>query len=323
MKKKYLLIGGAGFIGSHCLDRLILDESNHITIFDNFCTGRKWHIQPYHDHPRVDIINGDIKNLDTLKSIMQGHDIVYHFAANADISKAASYPAVDFWEGTYLTNNVLETMRMANVKRIVYMSGSGVYGDRGNKAVVEDSLPELPISPYGASKLASEALISSYVHMFNREALIFRFANVIGPRQTHGVAYDFIRSLLKNPDELVILGDGTQTKSYLYIDDVIDAITGFEDKERNSLDIFNVATQEYLTVTDIAQMVAHSLGLKDIKFKYTGGKRGWKGDIPVVYFDSRKLRGQGWSNKYTSTQAMQKSIDSLIEDARKGKFCEN
>jgi len=319
--KKYLLVGGAGFIGSHNLERLILNDSNIITVFDNFFTGREWHLEQYRDHPRVKIVRGDVKDLKHLKTVMKGHDAVYHFAANADISKAVSEPSIDFWEGTYLTHNVLEAMRMTGASRIIYTSGSGVYGDTGDRPVVEDSLSMLPTSPYGASKLASEAMISAYVHMFDMEALIFRFANVVGPHQTHGVAYDFVRRLLQNPKELTILGDGTQTKSYLYIDDVIDAITRFQDRKGKKLvDVFNVATEDYITVTEIAHMVVQSLGLNDVKFNYTGGKRGWKGDIPIVYFDSTKLRETGWRNQYTSKQAMQKAIDSLIKDARDGKF---
>lgn len=320
MVKKYLLLGGAGFIGSHCLERLVADNTNKVTIFDNFCTGRNWHIDDYRNHPNVTIVKGDIKDIENLMVVMKGHDIVYHFAANADISKAVSEPAIDFWEGTYLTNNVLEAMRITGVNNIIYTSGSGVYGDAGAKHVVENYSPIIPISPYGASKLASESLISAYVHMFGMQALIFRLANVVGPRQTHGVVYDFILNLLKYPKEFRILGDGTQTKSYLYIDDVIDAITGFEKKKVGSFNVFNVATQDYLTVSEIAQMVVKSLGLNNVKFKYTGGKRGWKGDIPVVYFDTSKLRAEGWSNKYTSKQAMQKAIDSMIDDARKGRF---
>lgn len=320
MTRKYLLVGGAGFIGSHCLKRLVAHESNVITVFDNFCTGREWHIKKYKDHPRVTIVRGDAKDSNLLKKIMKGYDTVYHFAANADISKAVSEPSIDFWEGTYLTNNVLEAMRLNGVRRLIYMSGSGVYGDTGNKPVVENNISMLPISPYGSSKLASEALVSAYVHMFDMEALIFRFANVVGPCQTHGVAYDFIRSLLRNPKELTILGDGTQTKSYIHVDDIINAITHFEKIKQKKLDVFNVATEDYLTVTEIAQMVVETLGLKNVSFIYTGGKRGWKGDIPVVFFDSSKIRATGWENRYTSRQAMQLAIDSLIEDARNGNF---
>ena len=320
MDKKYFLVGGAGFIGSHCLARLAGDEANTVTVYDNLKTGRQWHLDAYRDEARVRFVRGDVKDLEQLKDAMKGHDTVYHLAANADIAKAVSEPAADFWEGTYLTQNILEAMRLTGASRIVYTSGSGVYGDLGEEPVVEDRLTMLPTSPYGASKLASEGLISAYVHMFDISGLILRFANVIGPHQTHGVAYDFVRRLLADPGQLAIMGDGTQTKSYLHVDDVVNAVTGMGEKGAGQLDVFNVATEDYLTVTEIAEMVVASLGLEGVEFKYSGGKRGWKGDVPVVRFDSGKLRATGWCNRYTSREAMQAAIDSLIDDARGGKF---
>lgn len=320
MSKKILLVGGAGFIGSHCLDRLIVDESNIVTVLDNFKTGREWHIDRYRNHPRVTIIRGDVKDLDMLSKAMRGQSTVYHLAANADISSASSEPSVDFWEGSYLTQNVLEAMRLCGATRIVYTSGSGVYGDNGFEPVSEKTVLSLPISPYGASKLASEAMISAYVHLFAFEAIIFRLANVVGPRQTHGVAYDFVLRLLEDPRELLIYGDGTQTKSYLYIDDVIDAIVRCDGKAFNGIEVFNVSPEDSISVEEIARMVVRSLGLHDVKFNHTGGKRGWKGDIPVVCFNSNKIRETGWKNQYTSEQALQKAIDSLIQSARLGKL---
>lgn len=320
MGKRYLLLGGAGFIGSHCVARLIAKESNLVTVYDNFCTGRSWHVPI---HPRVKLVRGDIKDLAHLTSVMPGHDQVYHFATNADIALAEKNPSVDFREGTMLTQNVLEAMRLGGVKRIIYTSGSGVYGDLGEKPLVEDALTMLPISPYGASKLASEALISAYVHMFGFQAFIFRFANICGPRQTHGVAYAFVCRLLKNPKELTIFGDGNQSKSYIYVDDVIDALTHFDHGPWKGLQIFNVSTEDYITVTDIAHMATEALGLRKVTFNYTGGSRGWKGDVPVVRIDSSKLRAAGWSNKYGSREAMQKAIEALIRDARAGRFAED
>lgn len=322
INKRYLLIGGAGFIGSNCLKRLITNEANSVCVFDNFSTGRKWHIDEYNDNTRVKIIRGDIKDIEHLKRVMLGNDVVYHFAANADIAKAVNEPSIDYWEGTHLTNNVLEAMRMTGVKCIIYTSGSGVYGDTGEDIVIEDKITQLPISPYGASKLASEALISAYSHMFDIEAIIFRFANVIGPNQTHGVGYDFVRRLLKDNTKLEIMGDGKQTKSYLYIDDVIEAITQFDGKKMkgDKLNVFNVATEDAITVTEIARIVVELMQLKNVNFTYTGGSRGWKGDVPVVRINSNKLRKTGWYNKYTSNQAVRKSIESILRYANEGKF---
>ena len=322
MYKKYLLIGGAGFIGSNCLKRLMACESNQVTIFDNFSTGRQWHVDEYKENPMVEIIQGDIKDIKYLKKVMEGKDTIYHFAANADIAKAVTEPSIDYWNGTHLTNNVLEAMRMAGVSRIIYTSGSGIYGDTGNDMVIENNITQLPISPYGASKLASEALISAYSHMFDMEAIIFRFANVIGPNQTHGVGYDFVRRLLKDNTKLEIMGDGIQTKSYLYIDDVIDAITQFNDGKHDGkrFNVFNVATEDTITVTEIANIIIDFMKLKNVKITYTGGNRGWKGDVPVVRIDSSRLRKAGWRSKYSSKLAMQKSIESLLKYAKVGKF---
>ncbi len=316
----YFLLGGAGFIGSHCLARLAADPSNRITVFDNFCTGRPWHVEPFSGNPRVTVRRGDAKDPLQLIDAVDGHDVVYHFAANADIAKAVSDPSIDFWEGTFLTQNLLEAMRTTGVRRIVYTSGSGVYGDLGDEPVVEDRLTMLPVSPYGAAKLGSESLMAAYVQLFEFQATIFRFANVVGPRQTHGVGYDFVRRLLADPRRLEILGDGTQTKSYLYIDDVIDAITGFLDRTKPGVEVYNVATGDYITVTEIARLAVELLGLSGVEFSYSGGPRGWKGDVPVIRFDTQKLRATGWRNRYSSRQALEKSMAAMIEQARGGFF---
>jgi UDP-glucose 4-epimerase len=251
---------------------------------------------------------------------MAGVDVVFHLASNPDIARAVREPDVDFWEGTYLTQNVLEAMRQNGVPRLLYSSGSGVYGDTGTQAVVETYSPMRPISTYGASKLAGEALICAYCHMFDMHALAFRFANVVGPRQTHGVAYDFVLRLLRDPTRLQILGDGSQSKSYIHVDDVLDAILFLYDRGWQGFDVFNVATQDYVTVRDIADLVVRQLGLSQVEFSFTGGDRGWKGDVPVVRFDTNKLRALGWANRRSSREALLASVDSLIADARAGRL---
>lgn len=222
---KYSIIGGAGFIGSH-VTRTILDEERDagITVFDNFSSGQLWHFGDAVKDKRLEIIHDDIKNTQILKKAISGADVVYHFASNPDIAKAVTQPDIDFWEGTYLTNNVLEAMRASGVSKLIYASGSGVYGEVPREPIAEDYPHMKPISTYGASKLACEALMSAYSFMFGIDAAAFRFANVVGPNQTHGVGYDFIRRLQQNGKELRILGDGTQDKSYIYVDDVISAM---------------------------------------------------------------------------------------------------
>ena len=317
MSLKYFVAGGAGFIGSHMVHRLLQIPGSHVVVYDNFSSGRAWHLP---DDPRLNIVRDDLKDLKALTRAIQGSETVFHFASNPDIAKAATQPDIDFWEGTYLTQNLLEAMRVAGVRKLIYASGSGVYGDTGEQPVSEANTPLLPIYTYGASKLACEALIGSYAYMFGIDGVAFRFANVVGPRQTHGVGYDFVRRLLKNPEHLEILGDGLQSKSYIHVDDVLDALLLLNNKGWSGFDFFNVATQDYITVREIADLVATRIGLANVVYTFTGGSRGWKGDVPVVRFDSSKLRQKGWNNQRTTVQAMTDSIDSMIVDAKSGKF---
>jgi UDP-glucose 4-epimerase len=318
---RYFIIGGLGFIGSHLAQRLLQDEADsHVTVYDNASSGRQWHLGAALTSPRLQIVLGDLKDLDALKQAIAGHEHVYHFASNPDIAKAATQPDIDFWEGTYLTQNVLEAMRVCGVQRLTYASGSGIYGDTGNTPVYEDYAPLLPISTYGASKLACEALICAYCHMFDLRALAFRFANVVGPHQTHGVAYDFIRRLTHDPTQLTILGDGSQSKSYIHVDDVIEGMRWVAARHQQGYNYFNVATEDYITVGEIADLVVRSLKIDSVAYTFTGGNRGWKGDVPVVRFDTRKLRALGWANRRTSVQALQHAIDSMIVDVQEGKI---
>ena len=250
-----MIVGGAGFIGSHFTDRLLADGPGHgVTIYDNFSSGQDWHIERHAG--------------DSLTSAMAGHDTFIHLAANPDIAAAAEEPAIDFDQGTMLTHNVLEAMRRSGCGRILYASGSGVYGDLGETEAHEDHGPMRPISTYGASKLASEAMISAYNHMFGLTGCIFRFANVVGPRQTHGVGLDFIRKLREDPARLPILGDGRQSKSYIHVSDVVAAVLHADQERKDSLGIYNVATGDYITVGEIADLAVASMGLEAGSVEY-------------------------------------------------------
>ncbi|MFC1708946.1 NAD-dependent epimerase/dehydratase family protein [Candidatus Omnitrophota bacterium] len=317
---KYFIIGGAGFIGSHLVKTLLKEEKNvKVVVYDNFSSGKMQHFDEFEHNPNLKIIRDDVKNKENLNQAMAGADVVYHLASNPDISKAVTQPDIDFWEGTYLTNNVLEAMRINGIKRLLYASGSGVYGDVGLIETEEDYSPLLPISTYGASKLSCEALICAYCHLFGLTANIFRFANVVGPHQTHGVGYDFVRQLMSNPRQLQILGDGTQSKSYIYISDVISAMKILKEKAPDGFSCYNVATLDYITVTAIADIIVSILGLKDVKYKYTGGNRGWKGDVPVVRLNSNRIRSFGWANTYSTKEAIYNSVNSICEDAKHNK----
>ena len=318
---KYFIAGGAGFIGSH-ITRLLLAQGNEVTVYDNFTSGEDWHLETVINNPVLKIERKDIKDIDSLTVAMAGHDIVYHFASNPDIAKAVTQPDIDFWEGTYLTNNVLEAMRRSGTTKLIYASGSGVYGEVTETAIREDYPNMRPISTYGASKLACEALICSYSFMFGIDAAAFRFANVVGPNQTHGVGYDFVLRLLQDSSELRILGDGTQNKSYIYIDDVISAMRLVETKHLKGFDLYNIATLDSITVTEIANIAAGALGLTNVTYNYSGGKRGWKGDVPIIRMDSSKIRALGWNNSYTTQEAIKRSIDSIYYEAKTGRYAD-
>lgn len=320
--RRYFISGGAGFIGSHFTDRLLSDDSVlAVSLYDNFSSGREWHYEHHQNDSRLRVIRGDVKDLDRLTSAMEGHDIVIHLASNPDIARAATEPEIDFREGTLLTNNVVESMRRTGTRSILYASGSGVYGDLGEREVDEAYGPLIPISTYGASKLAGEALICSYCHMFDFTGRAFRFGNVVGPRQTHGVGFDFLRQLMKNPGKLRILGDGTQSKSYIHVRDVVEAVLLASRRSRERFAIYNVAT-DYITVTEIAHLAAECAGLNpsEVKFEYTGGDRGWKGDVPIVRLNTDRIRGLGWVCGSGSRQALRDSMMAMLNDLRAGRL---
>ena len=311
----YFLVGGAGFIGSHFVDALLQqEETQKVTVYDNFSSGRTWHYQHHNNDPRFFLIKGDVKETEKLNNAIKHHDVVMHFAANPDIARAVSQPSIDFTEGVYLTYQVLEAARLANIKRIIYMSGSGVYGDI-EKESYENQGDLHPISTYGASKLASEAYICSYCHLFNLTACVFRMANVVGPRQTHGIGYDFIRKLMKNSTVLEILGDGSQSKSYIYIQDVINAVLLVNSKQKNTYDVYNVATDDYINVHQIADIIVDCMAIqKPVTFKFTGGDRGWKGDVPIVRLNTEKIRALGWKCTQNSVEAIRNSVLAMITE---------
>lgn len=316
----YFVTGGAGFIGSHLVRRLLETTEAHVVVFDNATPERTWRLPSPDETPRLRVVRGDLKDLDRLKATLPvDTDAVFHFASNPDIARAATQPDIDFWEGTYLTQNLLEAMRVRRVGRLIYASGSGVYGETGERPVAEDDPPR-PISTYGASKLACEALIRAYGHLFGIHGLALRFANVVGPRQTHGVAYDFVRRLRRDPTRLRILGDGMQSKLYVHVDDVIDAMLLIHRQGWTGFEAYNVATDDAVTVREIADLCAAKVVGRDVAFEYTGGDRGWKGDVPVVRFDTARLRAKGWAPRRSSIEALQNAVDSLIADDQAGNF---
>jgi len=314
--RRFFLAGGAGFIGSHFTDRLLCDRGvEAVTLFDNFSSGREWHYAHHENDPRLRVVRGDVKDLAALERAMPSHDVVIHLASNPDIARAATEPDIDFREGTFLTQQILEAMRRTGVPRLLYASGSGVYGDLGNYEAEEDYGPLVPVSTYGASKLAGEALIASYCAMFGLTACAFRFGNVVGARQTHGVGFDFVRRLHVQPDRLRVLGDGSQSKSYIHVEDVVEAVLVAHRLTPANFQVYNVATGDYITVTEIARLAIQVMGLteENVRIEYTGGDRGWKGDVPVVRLASDRIRALGWRPQMGSREAMARSIREIVE----------
>nr|WP_300912698.1 NAD-dependent epimerase/dehydratase family protein [uncultured Acetatifactor sp.] len=308
-----LVAGGAGFIGSHlidsllaeghtviCADKLIMGDKNieHLRINQNF----KFYKVELADQEKVDQIFNE-----------NAIDVVYHLAANSDIQKGGKEPSIDFNDTLLTTKTLLEGMRKANVKKIFFASTSAVYGEMLDIELTETMGGLMPVSYYGGAKLASEALISSYVSMCDMSAVIFRFPNVIGPRLTHGAVFDFIRKLRMNSAELVILGNGTQCKPYIYVLDLVEAIMKLTKEFEQGETVYNISvTSPGTTVTHIAEIVVEELGLREVKFNYTGGNRGWKGDVPRFSYDISKVLSTGWSPKYTSDEAVRQTVRDAV-----------
>ncbi len=329
-----LLAGGAGFIGSHLADRFI-DSGHKVFCADKFIMG-DGNIERLRLNPNFVLIHAELADESQVQKIFElgavdgGIDAVYHLAANSDIQKGGKEPGIDFNDTLLTTRALLEGMRTHNVKNLFFASTSAVYGEK-DEALNETTGDLRPVSYYGGCKLASEALISSYVSMCDMNAVVFRFPNVIGPRLTHGVIYDFIRKLQKDNTQLEILGNGKQCKPYIYVLDLVEAIVKLtdsfyncenpKDKKDNPLaheEIYNLSIEGLgTTVTRIAEIVVEEMGLSNVAFNYTGGDRGWKGDVPKFEYDISKALSTGWKPKYSSEEAVRQSVRDAINSAAK------
>jgi len=308
---KCFVTGGAGFIGSHLVDRLMA-EGNTVTVYDNLSSGKKEFVEHHMGQPTFRLVEADLLDLDKLKNAITGHDVVFHLAANPEARRGIEDTELDLKQETIATYNVLESMRLNGISRIVFSSSGTIYGETPIIPLTEDYGPVLPTSLYGAGKLASEGLISAFCGTFDMCAWIFRFANIVGKRTTHGVIFDFIQKLRDNPCELEILGDGSQCKPYLHVEDCIDGMLfGFRNSH-DKINVFNLGCSTATDVTTIAKMLIEEMGLNKVNFKYTGGDRGWPGDVPQVRFDVRKMSRLGWKARYTSDEAVRKAIRDIL-----------
>jgi UDP-glucose 4-epimerase len=308
---KYLVTGGAGFIGSHLIGKLL--EKGEVIALDNLSEGKKENIDQFSGMDGFTFVEADLRDSTTFESLLQGVDVVFHLAAHRDVRRGVERPDIDIDNGIIATFNLLEAMRKANVKKIVFSSSQVVYGDPTEFPVSESYGPLLPISIYGASKLSCESLIMSYSHTFEMQSWIFRFANIVGPRGTHGVIPDFIEKLKKDNSRLEILGDGKQTKPYMAVDDCADAILFALENANEEVNLYNLGTDDWTNVTRIAEIVVEECGLENVELAYTGGARGWVGDVPRIKLSIDKIQNLGFKPKYNSEEAVRLAARSLVE----------
>ncbi len=307
---RYFVTGGAGFIGSHLVKELLI--RGEVTVYDNLSLGRTKYVEEFTSNNRFRFIEGDLLNSEKTFQEMKNHDVVFHLAANSDISKGIMQPETDLEQGTIATFNVLEAMRKNNIKKIVFSSSSAVYGEHEKKVISENSGPLLPTSLYGASKLACEGLIAAYCHSYDFQAWILRFANIIGSHATHGVVYDFINKLKKNPNKLIILGNGKQSKPYVEVHDCVAGILFVYENSNAKINYYNLCCTGGTSVNEIAKIIMNEMELKETKLEYKGGKRGWKGDIPHVRLSPSKINKLGWKAKFSSNDAVRQGVKEIL-----------
>ncbi len=307
---KYFITGGAGFIGSNMTDRLLSEPENEVVVYDNFSTGRREFLEDALKNPRFRLVEGDNADVDALTKAMAGCEFVFHFAANADVRMGCEHPRKDLEQNTIATYNVLEAMRANNIRRIGFSSTGSVYGEAKVIPTPEDAPFPIQTSLYGASKLACEGLLAAYAEGFDFQAYIFRFVSILGERYTHGHVFDFYKRLTDDPTTLHVLGNGKQRKSYLYVKDCMEAILTVIRNTKEKVNIYNLGTDEYCEVNDSIGWITGKLELTP-KLTYAGGERGWIGDNPFIYLDTKKVRSLGWTPKATIQDGIEKTVEYL------------
>jgi len=314
---RILVTGGAGFIGSHLIDAL-MNSGLNVRVIDNLSGGSIDNIKRWMNNPSFEFLRGDILRMEDLQRAVEDSNVIFHLAANPEVKIGATNPNVHFEQNVLATYNLLESMRLyGRPELLVFTSSSTVYGDAAEIPTPEDYAPLKPISIYGASKLASEALICSYAYNYGFNAVICRLANIIGPRSRHGVIYDFIEKLRRNPCELEILGDGKQKKSYLYIDDLISAFSMLIEKCKDEVEFFNIGSEDWIEVWRIAEIVVEEMGLTNVSFHFTGGVdggRGWRGDVKYMRLSIDRLKSLGWRPKLNSEEAVRRTAQEIIKE---------
>lgn len=313
-----LITGVAGFVGTNLARKFLADDGNVVYGIDNMLTGSRTHIELLSQSPNFHFLSLDCRDIAKLRSEnLPRIDLLFHLAANSDIAAALKDPTIDFDLGIATTHAMLEFSREQGVRHFAFSSGSGVYGENPEEIFTEQSFVGKPTSTYGATKLASEALISAYSFMFDFKATVFRFSNLIGPFQTHGVIYDFMSKLKSNPNQLEVLGDGTQLKPFIHISDAINGIMLSFENQSSLYEVFNISNNTATSVRDIATMVINELKLSKVEVKFQESDRGWKADIPKYMMSSDKLAKQGWQLKYSSDEAILQTIKENLTATNK------
>jgi UDP-glucose 4-epimerase len=300
----HAITGGAGFIGSH-LSEVLLEQGQSVVVIDSMSNGQAEWLQAVRSHPRFRFCNADVRDTAAVCEMIRGASVVWHLAASTNMVVGAESTRVDLENGIIATHSVLEAMKTVGVHKLLFASSGAVYGDIEQPPASEGYGPLLPVSLYGACKLAAEGLISAYCSLFKINAWMFRFGNVLGPRMNHGVIYDFVNKLRKDPTRLEILGDGTAEKNYILVEEVIEGMFfAFEHKPQTFCEVFNLGSPSTTPVTDIADIVIEEMELRHVRQHFAGGARGWPGDQPRVYMNVDKMRNLGWSTRHTSNQAV-------------------
>jgi len=311
--KRVLVTGGAGFIGSHVVDRLV-DEGLEVRILDNLSGGSLDNLAHHKDNSKVEVVIGDLKRMEDVAKALERIDVVFHFAANPEVRVSTTNPEIHFNENVVATFNLLEAMRKRGVKEIVFASSSSVYGEPDEIPVGEDA-PVRPVSVYGASKAACESLIHAYSKLYGIKAVILRYANVVGPRLKHGVVYDFVVKLKQEPDELEVLGNGKQVRSYIHVSDAVEA-TMIAWRGDNHFEVYNVASEDWITVDEVAEEVLKAMGLRGVRRVYRPVLHGvgWPGDVRRIALRIDKLRALGFKPSMNSREAVRATAKKLVEE---------
>jgi UDP-glucose 4-epimerase len=314
--KKILIFGGAGFIGSHLAERLIADGAS-VTVFDNLQTGRTSNLENVWKHPGFRFIEAEVRDRKKVDETVPGHDIVFHFCDDSDIRSAAEHPDTFVEQNILGLFYVLEAMRKNKIRTILFPSSTTVFGELANPPASESHGPMVPLNIYGGAKLAAEGLISAWAHTYDLQAVVFRFVGIIGGRMDHGVVHDFVRKLQKDPSQLEILGDGTQRRSFVLVDDCVEAMLFALANARKNYQLVHIGNTDQISVNETAEIICRVLKLNDVKRNFTGGKVGWKGDVTSNFISTETLTALGWKPPRSSREAVLEAAGRLAKSQPK------